>query len=224
MKKLVCTSCGAPINAQTLVCDYCGSVFLSSKVEAEKSDKNEQKAKENKIEVPAIYDSELNNLIKTFLNRNTKSHKQVSANLAIWVIVLIFITTVLLNSPVGELGLIPVVFIVIGISTIFNNIKTLPGIKYFNAIRALNKCDYEEAYEEFGEIKSRKNRYEAKYCQILIGYYRLNKFDEVRDLIINMDANDLSKIMHCDFSIMEIANQLLIKVPDCKDPDCDHHH
>lgn len=31
MKKLQCTSCGAPINPKTGICEYCGSVYLIEK-------------------------------------------------------------------------------------------------------------------------------------------------------------------------------------------------
>lgn len=224
MQKLVCTQCGAPINPETFVCDYCGSIFLSSQNEAIKPSKKE-KAKQNNVFVPAIGDEELNNLIKDHLKANSRSSAFLVIFNIFWMIIAANIIVAIFSSTIfgSIMSLFPFVFIAVAVGSILKNIFISTNVKYKRELEAILSGDYNLAYECFKTRESKKHDISNVYSMILIGFYRLEKFDEVRAIIIGMEPKELSDILHENIDILNIAEALNIKTPKCNDPNCETH-
>ncbi len=225
MQKLVCTQCGAPINPETFACEYCGSIFLNSQNEIKGSKSAKGKNKDSNIFVPNIGDEELNNLIKEHIRENKRSSVFLVVFNIFWIIIasnIIF----LVSGPelMGRLfGIIPFVFIIIAVGTIIKNIFISPAVKYKLEYELLNNSDYNSVYEKFKQREAKKHDLSNVYVMMLIGFYRLRKFDEVRGLIISLEPKELSDLLHENIDILNIADALNIKTPKCNDANCETH-
>ena len=220
MEKLVCTQCGAPINPETLVCDFCGSIFLSSKIETKKHEAK-------KINVPLVIDSDLKNSIKTYINVDNRFSPTFIIFNVMFIIVAVFILTSvfkLLSFISSAVSMFLIVFIVYATFSSVKNILTSTKLKYKQALDALENNNYEQAYNEFKKLEDKKHDVKNLYAMLLIGFYRLEKFDESRELIIAMDAKELSDILHADINVLSIASLLNIRTPQCHDPNCEKHN
>ena len=87
----------------------------------------------------------------------------------------------------------------------------------------LNNSDYNSVYEKFKQREAKKHDLSNVYVMMLIGFYRLRKFDEVRGLIISLEPKELSDLLHENIDILNIADALNIKTPKCNDANCETH-
>ncbi len=120
-------------------------------------------------------------------------------------------------------GIIPFVFIIIAVGTIIKNIFISPAVKYKLEYELLNNSDYNSVYEKFKQREAKKHDLSNVYVMMLIGFYRLRKFDEVRGLIISLEPKELSDLLHENIDILNIADALNIKTPKCNDANCETH-
>lgn len=225
MQKLVCTQCGAPINPETMVCNYCGSVFLNSQNEITKTESKKKKNQQSNVFVPAIGDQEINNLIKDHLKANSKSSAFLVVFNIFWMVIAANIIVQIFSSTIfgSIMSLFPFVFIAVAVGSILKNIFISTSVKYKTELEAIESGDYNLAFEKFKAREQKKHDLSNLYCMMLIGFYRLEKFDEVRAIIIGMEPKELSNLLHENIDILNIAEALNIRTPKCHDPNCETH-
>lgn len=224
MKKLTCTQCGAGINNDTLTCEYCGSVFLSSNdIELENNTKRRKKKVEPelKFEVREQTNSELYTLCKnTIINTNNGS---------VFAIIFMFLWTgiafsVLLSefsffpSNFGntiELPfiLVPSIFVVIGLSVIVNLISKLVKSQLYKELLLIQNGEHQKAYESLKTREQKNHNVNFVAIMILLDYFKLENYVEAKRLIIQMSPSELSSLIDKSSVFLEISQNLGVKTP-----------
>lgn len=216
MKKLSCTQCGASISPETLTCEYCGSVFLNSQNEIIKT---KPKAKEEIIAVPNIENEELNNIIINHL----KEHSRASVFLAVVNIFWILFAIIIMGGVFGLFKTItffsffPLFIVFAAVLSSIRNIVISTGFKFSREITSLKSGDYILVYNAFKEREEKKHSLENVYIMMLIGFFKLRKFDDVSALILGLPTNELAHLVCENVNILNIAEALNIKTPRCSE-------
>lgn len=223
MKKIICSQCGAKINLDKMICEYCGSVFEKPETAAtSKTDKISKKTP------PKISDESLIEI----LNSTCKENKFIKNLFPI--LFMIFWTSVCgfifaftnnignnagfndeffetgnsLNSIFNFFNLIPLCFLIFGIVMTVSIIRKSIPININEAVSLIKKKEYEKA---FGWLRKKnedteKNNY--LFGMIILCYYKLYDEDMLKLLFAKLSVKDLAWAALKNNVINMIANDL----------------
>lgn len=219
MKKLSCTQCGAGINPQTLACEYCGSIFLSSNIEtASKKIKNET------IEVRHLENEELAKLVKTLCSNNVSTFLLPLIFMFMWTGVsfaMAISASSIWRPNIGGAGgmgvvasLVPFVFSIIGVSVIISIINKMIKGGITKELELIEQGKFQEAYESLKQREKQKHDVNFVAAIILLSYFKLNNFNEAKNNIIQLSQLELSHLIAKSNVILEISRNLGVKTPD----------
>lgn len=223
MKQLKCTQCGASINAETLTCEYCGSVYLNS--ENKKSNLKEETKPE--ISVRELSNLELSKLAKTLTKASYSSEIVVILFMIAWTSVAFFmfvnflgISSKFKGHGFGGLGgdsifaIVPLIFAIIGVVTIIRICINMFSGNISKEIKLIENGDFETAHESLEKREEKKHNKNYVVAMILIDYFKLNNFNEAKHHIINLPQQELAYFIKKSTVILEIADNLGVKTPE----------
>jgi len=210
LKKIKCPSCGASLKPDSYYCDYCGAFFeKENKLEEEqlkrfepsiKIEKAEQQPEieedlykeDNFVSTEEIENSRLNSILIQYAN--IKENHFMSG--LFWVILIFFF---FIMGSALEIPFISILSIFFAIS-FFRDGKE----KRMELTRLYQKGSYSSAYQILLANKYGVEQIKVIKQKIMLCYYRLDKKEEAKILIQNLN----NKIHSKDEHIKEVAEKL----------------
>ena len=207
LKKVKCPSCGASLKPDSYYCDYCGAFFEKEnaleqeqlrrfetqvKVEQKTEVEEDLYKKDNFVSTEEIENSRLNSILIQYANIK-ESNPYLNF---VWIVLffLVFMTGAVFETPFST------IFFIIILSSIVNAQKE----RKKELIRLYEKGAYLKAYKKITETKLNQEQINIIKQKIMLCYYRLDKKEEAKILIQNLN----NKIHNKDEHIKEVAEKL----------------